>query len=171
MADTFRIGLGFDLHHLAAGRPLILGGVQVPYHAGAVGHSDGDALLHAVTDALLGAVAAGDIGQHFPDRGPRYAGADSGQFVEAAARLVAQAGYAPVNVDATVFLQEPRLGPVKPQMAERIAALLGLEPGAVSIKAKTMEGLGPIGQRKAVAAQAIVLVAAVGASRKRSKSI
>jgi len=158
VSGSFRVGSGFDVHRLAGGRRLVLGGVEVPYARGAVGHSDGDCLLHALTDALLGAVAAGDIGEHFSDADPTYADAPSGQFVTKAAALVANRGYAPVNVDATVFLESPRLVTLKAQMADRIAALLDLDRRAVSVKAKTAEGLGPIGAGDAVAAHVTVLV-------------
>lgn len=158
MSVTFHVGTGQDLHRLAAGRPLILGGVEVPHAKGAVGHSDGDCLLHALTDALLGAVAAGDIGEHFSDADPTWADAPSHQFVTAAAQLAANRGFAPVNVDATVFLEAPRLATLKARMADRIAALLGLDRRAVSVKAKTLEGLGPVGEGAAVAAQVAVLL-------------
>jgi len=158
MSDSLRVGLGFDVHRLVEERPLMLGGVAVPHAKGAEGHSDGDCLLHALTDALLGAVAAGDIGEHFSDADPTYADAPSHAFVTEAADLVANRGCAPVNVDATVFLEEPRLLPFKAAMAERIAALLNLDRRSVSVKAKTMEGLGPIGAGGAVAAQVVVLV-------------
>ncbi len=152
------MGLGFDLHRLTPGRALLIGGVRVPHGKGAVGHSDGDCLLHALTDALLGAVAAGDIGEHFSDSDPANAGADSRRFIARALELVANRGFAPVNVDATVFLETPRLAGLKAQMAETIAGLLGLDLRAVSVKAKTMEGLGAIGAGEAVAAQVAVIV-------------
>ena len=158
MSGSFRVGSGFDVHRLEEGRHLVLGGVEVPSQRGAVGHSDGDCLLHALTDALLGAVAAGDIGEHFSDADPAFADAPSGRFVREAARLVANRGYAPVNVDATVFLEEPRLSALKVRMARNIAVLLDLDPQAVSVKAKTGEGLGAIGTARAVAAQVTVLV-------------
>lgn len=153
-----RIGLGFDIHRLVEGRPLILGGVRLPWPRGLLGHSDGDCLLHALVDALLGAAGAGDIGELFPDTDPRWAGAPSSIFVEKALSLLRERGLEPRQVDATVFAEEPKLGPRKAAIAERIAGLLGLETSAVTVKAKTMEGLGPIGSGDAVAAHVLVVL-------------
>ena len=156
-----RIGHGYDIHRLAKGERLVLGGVEIPHEAGLVGHSDADVVLHAVTDALLGAIAAGDIGRHFPDRSPENAGRASSDFVREAMRLVCERGYAVANVDVTVHAEAPRLAPHVDQMRERIAALLGIGLDATSVKATRGEGLGPIGQGEALAAQAIVLLSPV----------
>jgi len=153
-----RMGLGFDMHRLAAGRPLVLGGLHMEWPKGLVGHSDGDCVLHALVDALLGAIAAGDIGDHFPDSDPQWKDADSSRFVRHALGLVHRRGLLPRQVDATVFAEEPRLGPRKREMAKLMAGLLGLEAGSVSVKATTMEGLGPIGAGQAIAAQVLVIL-------------
>jgi 2-C-methyl-D-erythritol 2,4-cyclodiphosphate synthase len=154
-----RIGHGYDLHALAPGRPLVLGGVQIPHSHGPIAHSDGDVLLHALADALLGAAALGDIGQHFPDTDPAYAGADSRVLLRRVASLVREAGYAVVNIDATVLAQRPRLAPHRDAMRANIAADLGLDIGAVSVKATTTEGLGPVGRGEAISAHAVCLLA------------
>ncbi|HUH40987.1 MAG TPA: 2-C-methyl-D-erythritol 2,4-cyclodiphosphate synthase [Castellaniella sp.] len=154
----FRVGQGYDVHALAQGLPLIIGGVQIPHDFGLVGHSDADVLLHAVTDAVLGAAALGDIGRHFSDRDPRWAGADSRMFLREAARMAAQAGWTVVNVDATVHAQVPRIGPHSAAMAANIAQDLGLAVTEVNIKAKTNEGLGYLGRREGIAASAVVLL-------------
>lgn len=153
-----RIGQGFDVHALVAGRPLVIGGVTVPYERGLAGHSDADVLLHAVTDALLGAAGLGDIGRHFPDSDPAYRGADSRELLREAARRVAGAGYRVVNVDATVIAQAPRLAEHLPRMAANIAADLGLAAGAVNVKAKTTERLGFTGRGEGIAAEAVALI-------------
>lgn len=153
-----RVGQGFDWHRLAPDLPLRLGGVSIDSPVGAQAHSDGDALLHALTDALLGALALGDIGDFFPPTDPRYRDADSALFVREAVRLLSERGYAVLNVDATVFLETPRLGPHKRAMAQAIAMLLGLPGTCVSVKAKTAEQLGPLGRSEAVAASVITLV-------------
>ncbi len=153
-----RIGHGYDLHALAPGRRLVLGGVQIPHSHGPIAHSDGDVLLHALADALLGAAALGDIGQHFPDTDPAYAGADSRALLRRVAALVRDAGYAAVNVDATVLAQRPKLAPHRDAMRANIAADLGLDIGAVSVKATTTEGLGPVGRGEAIAAHAVCLL-------------
>ncbi len=155
-----RIGLGYDSHRFAAGRPLVLGGVRIEHEQGLAGHSDADAVLHAVTDAILGALAAGDVGEVFPDSDPRWAGVDSAVFVAEAMRLAAEQGCKVVNCDVTVLAEAPRLGPYKRRMAERIAELLGAAPEAVSVKAKTNEQMGAIGRREGVAAMAAVLLTA-----------
>ncbi|MDP3177609.1 MAG: 2-C-methyl-D-erythritol 2,4-cyclodiphosphate synthase [Spirochaetaceae bacterium] len=158
-AAPFRIGQGWDIHRLVPGRPLVLGGRTIPSDLGEDGHSDGDVLLHAVIDALLGAVALGDIGQHFPPSDEAWRGADSRDLAARAAALVRSTGWEPVNVDCTVVLERPRLGPYRDAMRESIAAALGIDAAAVSVKAKTKEGLDAVGEGRAVEAQAIVLVA------------
>ena len=157
----FRIGEGWDVHALVPGRALILGGVHVPYHSGLLGHSDADALLHAITDALLGAAGLGDIGTHFPDTDERFAGADSGVLLAEALRAVQAAGFAVGNVDATVVAQAPKLAPYKAAMRERIAQLLQVPVDRVNVKAKTAERLGPVGQGLSVEARAVALLLAV----------
>jgi 2-C-methyl-D-erythritol 2,4-cyclodiphosphate synthase len=155
-----RIGEGWDVHALVPGRPLVIGGVVVPYERGLLGHSDADVLLHAITDAILGAAGLGDIGRHFPDTDPRFKGADSALLLEEAARRVAAAGWAIANVDSTVIAQAPRLAPHIDAMRERIAKALGLMPGQVNVKAKTAEKLGPVGQGQSIEARAVVLLLA-----------
>ena len=151
-----RIGQGFDVHALVAGRRLVIGGVAIPYEKGLQGHSDADVLLHAICDALLGAAALGDIGRHFPDTDPAYAGADSRRLLREVRQKLA--GYRIVNVDATILAQAPRMAPHVPQMIANIASDLGIEPGAVSIKATTTEHLGFIGRVEGIAAQAVALI-------------
>jgi 2-C-methyl-D-erythritol 2,4-cyclodiphosphate synthase len=153
-----RIGHGYDLHALAEGRRLVLGGVDIAHDRGPVAHSDGDVLLHALADALLGAAALGDIGQHFPDTDPAYAGADSRVLLREVMARVQAAGYAVTNVDATVLAQRPKLAPHRDAMRANIAADLGIDIGAVSVKATTTEGLGPIGRQEAIAAHAVCLI-------------
>jgi 2-C-methyl-D-erythritol 2,4-cyclodiphosphate synthase len=153
-----RVGIGHDTHRLEAGRPLILGGVRLEHPRGLAGHSDADVVLHAVTDALLGAAGLGDIGDAFPDTDPAYAGADSRVFLDAALARLNQAGWRVVNTDVTVFAQEPRLGPVKARIRQRLAELLGLPADAVNVKAKTGEKVGHIGRAEAIACQAAVLI-------------
>ncbi|TAM38269.1 MAG: 2-C-methyl-D-erythritol 2,4-cyclodiphosphate synthase [Burkholderiaceae bacterium] len=155
---TFRIGEGWDTHALAAGRKLIIGGVDIPHPLGLLGHSDADVLLHAITDALLGAAALGDIGTHFPDTDERFSGADSITLLSEAASLVRAQGWQIGNVDSTVIAQAPRLMPHIAAMRARIAAALGLTSGQVSVKAKTAEKLGPVGQGLSIEARAIVLL-------------
>ena len=160
MSDCgFRIGQGYDVHALVAGRKLVLGGVEIPFAKGLLGHSDADALLHAVTDALLGAAALGDIGRHFPDTDARYQGADSRCLLRAALARVREAGWRPVNVDATLIAQQPRLAPYIPAMCAALAVDLELPPGCVNIKGKTNEKLGYLGRNEAIEAQAVVLLA------------
>lgn len=154
-----RIGHGYDLHALAPARPLVLGGVHIPHSHGPIAHSDGDVLLHALADALLGAAALGDIGQHFPDTDPAYAGADSRLLLRRVVALVREAGYSVVNIDATVLAQRPKLAPHRDAMRANIAADLGLDIDAVSVKATTTEGLGPVGRGEAIAAHAVCLLA------------
>ncbi len=156
---SMRVGEGWDVHALVEGRPLILGGITIPYERGLLGHSDADALLHAITDALFGAAGLGDIGHHFPDTDARFKGADSGVLLaEAAARVRAQ-GWQIGNVDSTIVAQAPKMAPHIPAMRERIAALLGLGVDQVNVKAKTAEKLGPVGQGLSIEARAIVLLA------------
>ena len=153
-----RIGEGWDSHILVAGRPLILGGVHVPHPQGLQGHSDADALCHAITDALFGAVALGDIGKHFPDTDERFAGADSIALLAEAARRVREAGWALGNVDATIVAQAPKMAPHIAAMRERLAAALGVAVGQVSVKAKTAEKLGPVGRGESIEARAVCLL-------------
>ena len=159
---NIRIGQGYDVHQLVDGRPLILGGVTIPFEKGLLGHSDADALLHAITDALLGAVALGDIGRHFPDTDPRYKGADSRVLLRGAVALLAEKGWRPVNVDATLIAQQPKLAPHAAAMVANVAADLGIGVDAVNIKGKTNERLGYLGREEAIEAQAVVLVERVG---------
>ena len=163
----FRIGLGFDNHRLTKGRPFVLGGVEIPSPVGEEAHSDGDVLLHALCDALLGSVGEGDIGEHFPDTDPRWKGQASSLFLERTATLVREAGYRLVNMDATILLEKVKLSPYKRKIAENICRILGsvwhLEPDRVSIKAKTMERCDSVGKGKSVQAQVAVLVERVQA--------
>ncbi|WP_312759037.1 2-C-methyl-D-erythritol 2,4-cyclodiphosphate synthase [Pulveribacter sp.] len=154
----FRIGEGWDVHALVPGRRLVIGGVDIPHRTGLMGHSDADVLLHAITDALLGAAALGDIGSHFPDTAARFRGADSSVLLAEVGRRVAAEGYAVVNIDSTVIAQAPRLAPHIAAMRERIADVLELAPGQVNVKAKTAERLGPVGQGAAMEARAVVLL-------------
>lgn len=153
-----KIGFGYDIHRLEAGRRLVLGGAEVPSPAGLLGHSDGDALTHAVIDALLGALGEGDIGTHFPDTDPRYAGARSLGLLAAVVGLVRAKGAAIVNVDAVVVAEEPRLAPHVPAVKAALAPVLGLPEAALGVKAKTNEGLGPVGEKLAVACYAVALL-------------
>ena len=155
---NFRIGEGWDIHVLVEGRPLVLGGVQVPYTRGLLGHSDADALLHAITDALLGAAALGDIGRHFPDTDPQFRGADSAVLLAEAARRVRSAGWQIANLDSTIVAQAPKLMPHIPAMCQRIAQVLELAPEQVNVKAKTAEKMGPVGRGEAIEARAVALL-------------
>jgi 2-C-methyl-D-erythritol 2,4-cyclodiphosphate synthase len=155
---TGRVGIGFDAHPFAAGRTLRLGGVEIPHPSGLEGHSDGDALLHAITDALLGSLALPDIGQIFPDSAPENDGRDSAEFLAEAARLAADRGYRVVNVDATVVLERPKLAGRKAEMRARIAEILAIDPAAVNVKGKTHEGVDALGEGRAIEAHAVVLV-------------
>ncbi len=157
----FRIGIGNDTHRLVEGRPLILGGVHVAAARGAEGHSDADALTHAIADAILGAICEGDLGVHFPDRDERWKDADSLQLLSRVMWLAHERGLAVVNIDATVLLEEPKLRPYMLSIRQNIAATLGVELGCVSVKAKTGEGLDAVGQGLAIKAQAAVLMTAV----------
>jgi 2-C-methyl-D-erythritol 2,4-cyclodiphosphate synthase len=153
-----RVGQGFDVHALVEGRPLILGGVAIPYERGLLGHSDADALLHALCDALLGAAALGDIGRHFPDTDPTWRGADSRDLLRAVAAKVRAAGFDVGNVDATIVAQAPRMAPHIPAMVACIAADLGIAPDRVNVKAKTTERLGFTGRGEGIAAEAVALL-------------
>ncbi len=155
---TFRIGEGWDIHALVEGRKLILGGVEIPHSKGPLGHSDADALLHAITDALLGAAAMGDIGTHFPDTDARFKGADSTELLAEAVRRVREKGYEIGNVDSTVIAQAPKLAPHIAAMRMRIAHVLGVDMEQVNVKAKTAEKMGPVGEGLAMEARAIVLL-------------
>ncbi|WP_086735210.1 bifunctional 2-C-methyl-D-erythritol 4-phosphate cytidylyltransferase/2-C-methyl-D-erythritol 2,4-cyclodiphosphate synthase [Erythrobacter colymbi] len=155
---AFRIGQGYDVHRLEAGEELWLGGVLIPHDKGLAGHSDADVALHAITDAVLGAVGEGDIGTHFPPSDPQWRGARSGQFLEHAVGLARAAGYAIANVDLTLICEAPKIGPHRPAMRAEVARLMGVDEGAVSIKATTTEKLGFTGRGEGIAAQAIVLV-------------
>lgn len=154
-----RIGQGWDVHRIAAGRPLILGGVRIPCDFGLEGHSDADVLSHAITDALLGAIAQSDIGMHFPDTDPRWKGADSLDFLRHVCGLVSAAGYKILNVDSTIILERPKLKEFRQAIRESLATAMNLSPDLVSVKFKTAEQVGPVGERKSAESQAVVLLA------------
>lgn len=154
----FRVGQGYDVHALVPGRRLILGGVEIPFEKGLLGHSDADVLLHAVIDALLGGAGLGDVGRHFPDTDAKFLGADSRMLLREALACVARAGWCPVNVDATLIAQQPRLAGSLPAICANVAADLGLPPDAVNVKGKTNEKLGYLGRNEAIEAQAVVLL-------------
>ena len=156
-----RVGMGYDVHRLVEGRKLILGGVEIPYEKGLLGHSDADVLLHAIMDALLGAAALGDIGQHFPDTDPAYEGASSIELLKKVGELLQERGYVIENIDATIIAQRPKLAAYRPQMAENIADALGLPVSRVSVKATTEEGLGFTGSGEGISSQAITLLTEV----------
>ena len=153
-----RIGQGFDVHALAPGRPLVIGGVSIAFEKGLQGHSDADVLLHAICDALLGAAALGDIGHHFPDTDSRYEGADSRELLRKVAQLLSAGGYEIVNLDSTIIAQAPRMAPHIPAMIANIARDLGIDKRRVNVKAKTTEGLGLTGRGEGIAAEAIALL-------------
>jgi 2-C-methyl-D-erythritol 2,4-cyclodiphosphate synthase len=153
-----RVGFGYDSHRFDPTRPLILGGVFIPDTPGLSGHSDGDAVAHALIDALLGAAAAGDVGSHFPPGDDRWKGADSMDLLRRSVEILREAGFSPVNVDITVICQRPRIGPVASAMCDRLSSILGVDPGDVSVKGKTNEGMGWIGARKGLAVHAVALV-------------
>ena len=159
MTSPVRVGIGFDIHRLVEGRRLVLAGVEVPHSRGALAHSDGDVVLHAVADAILGAAGLGDLGEHFPDTDPAWNNAASAGILGRVVKMARQAGFAPASVDVNVLLEQPKLGVHKEAMRRRLAELLGVAPHAVGLKARTMEGLGPIGAGDAVAAQAVVVLA------------
>ena len=154
----FRIGMGYDVHRLVEGRKLVLGGVQIPYELGLLGPSDADVLLHAIMDALLGAAALGDIGKHFPDTDPRYAGISSLLLLQEVGKLLSGRGYAIGNIDAVIIAQRPKLAPYREEMRMRIAKTLGISPEQISVKATTEEGLGFTGRGEGICAQAVALL-------------
>jgi 2-C-methyl-D-erythritol 2,4-cyclodiphosphate synthase len=158
----FRVGQGWDVHRIVAGRPLILGGVTIPCEFGLAGHSDADVLSHAITDAILGAITAGDIGMHFPDTDPRWKGAGSLQFLTHACELARAARFRIVNVDSTVILERPKLKDFRLAIRESLAAAMGLDAAAISVKFKTAEGVGPVGEGRSAEAQAVVLLSGIG---------
>ena len=160
-----RIGEGWDTHQLVTGRPLVLGGVTIPHTHGLLGHSDADALLHAITDALLGAAGLGDIGQHFPDTDARYQGADSVSLLQAAAERVRSAGYQIINIDSTIVAQAPKMAPHIGAMRTCIAAALGLAEDAINVKAKTAEKMGPVGEGRAIETRAVCLLQKLAADQ------
>ena len=153
-----RVGMGYDVHRLAEGRDLILGGVQIPWEKGLLGHSDADVLIHAIMDALLGAAALGDIGRHFPDTDPAYEGISSVMLLKHVAELLQENGYGITNIDATIIAQKPKMAPHIPQMRENIADALGIGLSALNIKATTEEGLGFTGRGEGIASQALCLL-------------
>ena len=157
--SAFATGIGWDSHRLVAGRPLIIGGVTIPYERGLAGHSDADVLAHAIVDALLGAAGLGDIGEHFPDTDARWAGADSLEILRAVAGLVAERGHAVAHVDSTVVMERPKLGPHKAAIRASLAAALGIAEAQVNVKASTGEGMGFVGRGEGVAALAVVTLA------------
>ncbi|HEV3167971.1 MAG TPA: 2-C-methyl-D-erythritol 2,4-cyclodiphosphate synthase [Isosphaeraceae bacterium] len=154
---SVRVGLGYDTHRLVAGRPLILGGVRIEHDRGLEGHSDADVVLHAVADALLGATGLGDIGEHYPDTDPQWAGLDSQRLLSEVVEQAARAGWRPSNCDFIIQAQEPKLSAHKPAIRNRVAELLRLDPSAVNVKAKTGERVGHIGRAEAIACQAVIL--------------
>lgn len=156
-----RVGMGYDVHRLTEGRKLIMGGVEIPYEKGLLGHSDADVLLHAIMDALLGAAALGDIGRHFPDQDERYRGISSLLLLEKTAELIQEAGYVVQNVDATIIAQQPKMKPYVETMVENVARVLGVEKDQVNVKATTEEGLGFTGSGEGIAAQAICSLASL----------
>ena len=158
MSINFRVGQGYDVHRLVAGRKLILGGVEIDHPLGLLGHSDADALLHAITDALLGAAGLGDIGRHFPDKDERYRGADSRVLLRATREMLAETGWTIINVDSTINAQRPKMAPHIPQMVACIAADLQLSADCVNVKAKTAERLGFVGREEGISADAMVLI-------------
>lgn len=162
---SMRVGIGYDLHRLEAGRPLIIGGIRIPHETGLAGHSDADVLCHAVTDAILGAAAAGDIGRHFPDTDPRWKGADSLELLRAAAAIVRSAGYAVSNVDAVIVAERPKLAPHIAGMRENLAQALGILSSHVSVKGKTNERTDALGRNEAIAVHAVALLAFLAGSR------
>lgn len=162
-ATALRIGEGWDTHQLVTGRPLILGGITIPHTHGLLGHSDADALAHAITDALLGAAALGDIGKLFPDTAAEFKGADSMVLLAEAYRRVRAAGWQLVNLDTTIVAQAPKMAPHIPAMRARLAEVLGVDIGQVNVKAKTAEKMGPVGEGRAIEARAVCLLAAASA--------
>lgn len=157
-AFSYRIGIGNDIHRLVEGRRLILGGVEIPFDKGLLGHSDGDSLSHAITDALLGAAALGDIGTHFSDKDPRWAGVDSMVFLHHVCVLLTEQGFQITNIDATILAERPKMMPHIPAMKAKLAEVMAIDPSQLNIKAKTNEGLDAIGRGEAIAAQAVALI-------------
>jgi 2-C-methyl-D-erythritol 2,4-cyclodiphosphate synthase len=155
---NIRVGQGFDVHQLVEGRPLIVGGVNIPYHKGLLGHSDADVLLHTISDAILGAIGEGDIGKHFPDTDPDYKGADSYVLLQRVWRLAEEKGYSLGNIDATIIAQKPKMAPYIPHMVNRIAGALEVEENRINVKATTTEKLGFTGREEGIASQAVVLL-------------
>jgi len=153
-----RVGFGYDIHPFVAGRPLILGGIEVPSPYGLEGHSDADVLIHALCDALLGAIAAGDIGKHFPNTDPQYKGIQSTILLQRVNALLREAGFSVINADATIVAEQPRLAPFIPRMVEKLSEVLEVDRGRINVKATTSEGLGPVGRREGMAAYAVALV-------------
>lgn len=152
-----RVGMGYDIHRLTAGRPLVLGGVKIPFHLGLLGHSDADVLIHAVCDALLGAGGLGDIGVHFPDTDPAYSGADSMELLKRVGEMLSEKGNSIVNIDATLLAEKPKISPYRDEMAKNIAGALGIAPHQVNVKATTNEGLGGIGRGEGMAAMCVAM--------------
>ncbi len=159
MSGEHRVGIGYDSHRLVENRKLIVGGVEIPFEKGLAGHSDGDILFHALTDALLGAAGLGDIGQHFPPSDPQWKDAASRIFLKHAHKLIQENGYRVVNVDAVIILEQPKIGPWRDAIRKNVAEVLGIEMERVGLKAKTAEGMGPVGEGMAAEAQAVALVA------------
>jgi 2-C-methyl-D-erythritol 2,4-cyclodiphosphate synthase len=155
---AYRIGMGYDVHTFAENRPLTLGGITIPHHQGLAGHSDADCLVHAICDALLGAISAGDLGRHFPDSDPQYKDVESLLLLKKVVEKVKEKGFRITNIDATVVAQAPKLAPYRPQMEEKIAQTMGIEHEQVNVKATTTEGLGSIGREEGIAAYAVALV-------------
>jgi 2-C-methyl-D-erythritol 2,4-cyclodiphosphate synthase len=155
---SMRVGHGYDVHRLVDGRPLYLAGVEIPHSRGLLGHSDGDVVLHALCDAILGALGAGDIGEHFPDADPRYRGIASSELLQQVVIRMRQQGWRVENIDVTICAEEPKLAPHRPLMRARVADLAGVAPDRVSIKAKTNEGLDAVGRGEAIAATAVVAI-------------
>jgi len=153
-----RIGYGYDIHRLVKGRTLFLGGIEIPHPRGLLGHSDADVLLHAICDGLLGAAGCGDIGEHFPDTDPKFKNAKSTRLLSQTAEMIRKKGYAIGNIDCIIFCEEVKVTPYKQRMKKKICALLNIDPAVLNIKAKTGEGLGAVGQKKAIAASSVVLV-------------
>jgi len=154
----YRVGMGYDLHPLVDGRPLVLGGVTIPFPKGLEGHSDADVLTHSLCDALLGAVGKGDIGKHFPDTSPQYKGVSSLLLLEKVMEIIVKEGYSVVNIDVVVIAEQPRLAPYIEQMKDELSRIMKIKAGRISIKATTNEGLGPLGRGEAIAAQTVALV-------------
>ena len=154
----FRVGLGHDTHRLEVGRQLVIGGIKIPHELGPIAHSDGDVLLHALTDAILGALALGDIGEWFPDTSSEHAGADSSELLSIVMQRVQSDGWQVINADCVVFAQRPKLSSYKPSISQRISELLNVDVNQVNVKAKTGENVGPIGQEEAISAEVVVLL-------------